>query len=106
MKLVKLLTVLFAVHLVLVLICVPKLSAVHAAEPEPTNLALGKTVYFSSDEGVSTQGKDTRAVNAVDGDRNTWWTAQTKNASGDWDAQYPEWLCVDLVASTTLPELI
>ena len=73
-------------------------SPVQAAEPgdSQTNLALNKTVYFSSEEGTSTSGADTHAVKAVDGDKATCWSANGKPNGKDWDAQYPEWLCVDL----------
>ncbi len=69
-----------------------------AAQPhaEQTNLALDKTVYYSSEEGTSTSGADTHAANAVDGDKTTCWSANGKPDGTNWDAQYPEWLCVDL----------
>lgn len=69
---------------------------IQAAEPSQENLALNKTVIVSSEEGTSAQGTDTHGYSAVDGKTNTCWTARTKNSSGDWDASYPEWLCVDL----------
>lgn len=61
-----------------------------------TNLALNKTVYYSSEEGTSTSGADTHAANAVDGDEKTVWSANGKPDGTNWDAKYPEWLCVDL----------
>jgi len=96
MKVRKLLAALLAANLLLLGLYNADAPRALGAETEMNNLALDKKVYYSSEEGVSSQGKDTRAVNAVDGRRDTWWTAQTKNVNGDWDAQYPEWLCVDL----------
>lgn len=61
-----------------------------------TNLALNKTVYFSSEEGTSNTGVNTSAQNAVDGKEDTCWTAQARNLEGTWISKYPEWLCVDL----------
>lgn len=40
-------------------------------QAEQTNLALNKTVYYSSEESLSTSGTDTHAVKAVDGDKTT-----------------------------------
>lgn len=78
---------------------------VNAAETEKVNLALNKTVYFSSEEGTSSQGVDTHAVNAVDGDKDTAWVAKTKDSNGAWDAKYPEWLCVDLGAVYNISDI-
>ena len=84
--------------LLAVILCVPvvQLPAMEA-EAAVTNLALNKTVYCSSEEGASgTLGTTTTAEMAVDGKTNTCWTAATKDAANNWDAKYPEWLCVDL----------
>ena len=72
--------------------------SIQAQEPPGENLALGKTVLVSSEEGTSSQGADTYRENAVDGNPSTCWTARTKDTAGNWDASYPEWLCVDLGA--------
>lgn len=69
------------------------------------NLALNKEVFFSSEEGTSTAGKDTRAVKAVDGDTSTYWAANGKPNGVDDDAQYPEWICVDLGKSYDIQEV-
>lgn len=72
-------------------ICTPETKGLY------TNLALNKLVYCSSEEGISTQGKSTVAENAVDGNKETAWTAFVNNGTnGAEDARYPEWLCVDL----------
>ena len=76
--------------------------SIQAQEPPGENLALGKTVLVSSEEGTSSQGADTYRENAVDGNPSTCWTARTKDTAGNWDASYPEWLCVDLGAEYTI----
>lgn len=92
-------------------LCVSSFSftpSVKAAETKETrtNLAKGKTVYFSSEEGVSADGKvDTHAANAVDGDLSTCWAADGKPDGSNWDAQYPEWICVDLGKKCNLDEV-
>ena len=85
-------------------LCMTGLSfpSIQAQESPGENLALGKTVLVSSEEGTSSQGADTHAENAVDGDTSTCWTAQTRDSSGDWDVSYPEWLCVDLGAEYSI----
>lgn len=70
-----------------------------------TNLALNKTVYYSSEEGTSSTGTDTHARNAVDGDMTTYWAANGKPNGTNWDAQYPEWLCVDLGKEYKIDEI-
>jgi hypothetical protein len=62
------------------------------------NIVLHKPVYASSEEGIGSDGASTVAENIVDGDESSRWAAQTKNAAGEWDAKYPEWICVDLGA--------
>lgn len=74
-------------------------------QAEQTNLALNKTVYYSSEEGLSTSGADTHAVKAVDGDKTTCWSANGKPDGSNWDAQYPEWLCVDLGKTYNLNQI-
>lgn len=57
-----------------------------------TDLALYKTVLFSSEEGFSTKNvTNTHAYNINDGHPETAWTADTKN-----NVHYPEWIGVDL----------
>lgn len=56
------------------------------------NLALGRPVSFSSEEGTSTSGTDTHGYNLTDGDVTTNWAAATKNGQ----ANYPEWIAADL----------
>lgn len=63
------------------------------ANDKTTNLALYKNVYCSSEEGLSTDGADTYAESAVDGDLSTRWSAET---NGGTEASYPEWIGVDL----------
>ncbi len=92
----RLLAFVLATDLCLTGLYIPGIGSANAAEPSEVNLALNKRVYCSSEEGTSAQGVDTHAVNAVDGDRGTWWVAKTKDSSLAWDAKYPEWLCVDL----------
>lgn len=70
-----------------------------------TNIALGKTVYCSSEEGTSTSGADTHAEKAVDGDVTTCWSANGKPDGQNWDAQYPEWICVNLGKKYNLDEI-
>ncbi len=70
-----------------------------------TNLALNKNVYYSTQEGTSTGGTNSHAVNAVDGDKATCWAADGKPNGTDWDAQYPEWICVDLGQKCDLEEV-
>lgn len=79
--------------------------SIQAQQPPGVNLALGKTVLVSSEEGTSSQGVDTHAENAVDGNSSTCWTARTKDAAGNWDASYPEWLCVDLGGEYSISEI-
>ncbi len=88
----KLLVLLMCTVIFISLVCIMYVSA----EEQGGNVALGKTVYFSSEEGKSSSGSDTHAENAVDGNKSTAWVAHTKDASGAWAAEYPEWLCVDL----------
>ncbi|MCD8120473.1 MAG: discoidin domain-containing protein [Lachnospiraceae bacterium] len=75
---------------------------------ELEDLALNKTVYASSEEGTASDGATTTADMAVDGSVGSRWVAQTQDTSGNWDAQYPEWLCVDLgeVCDITSLELL
>ena len=60
-----------------------------------TNAALGKKVYFSTQEKKGTDGKDTHAYSAVDGNKSTRWASETH---GGTVASYPEWIGVDLGA--------
>lgn len=94
-------------------LCVSSINVMPYAETAETkeearvsreNLALNKTVYFSSEEGTSTSGVDTHAKNAVDGDSLTYWAANGKLNGVD-DAQYPEWICVDLGESYDIQEV-
>jgi len=83
----------------------PPAKAAETVTETKENLALNKTVFFSSEEGTSTSGTDTHAKNTVDGDKSTYWAAQGKNESGQDDAKYPEWICVDLGKSYTIQEI-
>ena len=59
-----------------------------------TDLALYKSVYFSSEEGISLdKKKNTHGYNVNDGVKSTAWVADTRAWGG---AIYPEWIGVDL----------
>lgn len=64
----------------------------NTASEKLVNLALGRPVSFSSEEGTSTSGTDTHGYNLTDGDVTTNWAAATKNGQ----ANYPEWIAADL----------
>ena len=96
-----------AMAFVLIMAGIPFTSETVSAETisAKTNLALNKTVYFSSEEGTSTSGASTHAVNVVDGNESTCWAANGKPDGTNWDAQYPEWLCIDLGKEYDLSEV-
>ena len=64
----------------------------------PMEVAQSKPVFFSSEEGKSSDNKtDTHAANLVDGLESTAWVADTKvNGTPGKRADYPEWIGVDL----------
>ncbi len=66
------------------------------------NTALFKKVYASTEEGRGTDGKDTHAYSAVDGDLQTRWAAET---NGGTSAKYPEWIGVDLGQSYKISDI-
>lgn len=67
-----------------------------------SNLAKNKKVFYSTEEGTSQQGEDTHAVNAVDGDTQTRWVAAPLTID---NADYPEWIGVDLGACYDISEI-
>ena len=69
------------------------ISLPETAHIKKTNAALGKRVYFSTQEKKGTDGADTHAYSAFDGNTSTRWTSETH---GGTVASYPEWIGVDL----------
>lgn len=67
-------------------------------EQYASDLALFKPVYCSSEEGVSANGADTHAACLNDGRTDTAWVAMitTKGKSKIRQANYPEWIGIDL----------
>ena len=61
------------------------------------DVAYGKKVYFSSEEGERANHDDTHAINVNDGMLDTVWVADTKvDGIPGKRADYPEWIGIDL----------
>lgn len=78
------------------------ISLPETAHLKKTNAALGKMVYFSTQEKKGTDGADTHGYSAFDGNLTTRWASET---NGGTSATYPEWIGVDLGKAYNLSDI-